>query len=124
MPHQFPRRTQSWWRQTIGQYRASGLEAAAFAASVRAHPDTLRWWHRRLDDRLAMRPRLVPPADGAGAITTSPFVRVEVADSTPAPPAVVCSVEVRGVTLGFLAGSDPAFAGALVGALARAVQPC
>jgi hypothetical protein len=103
------RHNRLWWQTTVTAWQSSGVSAEVFSVGRDIHPATLRWWGHRLE---------LDAAEPAPDLT---LLRVEVAQSGIAQPltAVVGPAELR-----IAIGTDPAYIGAVVAAIARAVQRC
>lgn len=105
-----PRHNRLWWQSTVAEWQRSGTSAEVFVAKRGIHPATLVWWRRKLK---------LEAAEPTSGLT---LLRVEVAE--PAPEAAMLCAVVGPAELRFAAGTDPAYVGALVGAIVRAVQRC
>lgn len=103
------RHSRAWWRETIAEFSASGLRRLDFAARRGVHPESVRQWQR------AFRKETSPLAS---------LVRVEVADPAPTAASAVFEASVGAAELRFAVGTDTAYVGALVAAIARAAYPC
>ncbi len=98
-----PRHLRAWWRHTVAEFAASGLTAKAFAAQHAVNVATLRWWRGELASE-----------------ALPGLVCVEITQA-PTPPAVL-EARVGPAELRFAAGTDVAYVGALLAAIARAAS--
>lgn len=107
------RRDRRWWQTTVAAWQGSGRSAEEFSAEHDLHPATLRWWRRRLE--------ILAAEESESALTV---LRVEVAPSTPAPEPAALTALVGPAELRIAIGTDAAYVGAVVAAIARAVDRC
>ncbi len=70
------RATRATWAKRIEEWKASGLDALAFAAKLGVTPRTLKWWTWQLGDRSRRKPKAIAPPVERGA-TTPPMTFVE-----------------------------------------------
>ena len=111
------RHDRPWWQTTVTAWQGSGLTAEVFSAKRGINPTTLCWWRGRLAREAA---------EPASELT---LLRVEVAEveairePAPAHSVLLCAL-VGPAELRIAIGTDPAYIGAVVAAIARAVQRC
>jgi transposase-like protein len=103
------RHSRAWWREIIAKFISSGMSRFEFAARHGVHPESVRQWRREFRNE---------------APTVGALVRVELAEPAPAAAPAVFEASVGRAELRFAVGTDTAYVGALVAAIARAAQPC
>ena len=103
------RHSHAWWRETIAEFNASGLRGLDFAARRGVHPESVRKWQR------VFRQETTPSGS---------LMRVELVETGPVSTPAVFEALVGPAELRFAVGTDTAYVGALVAAIARAARPC
>ena len=103
------RHNRAWWCKTIADFIASGMNRLDFAARRGVHPESVRQWQRKVRSEPAAVPTLL---------------RVELAEAEPALAPAVFEAIVGPAALRVAVGTDPAYVGAVVAAIARAVARC
>ena len=104
------RHDRTWWQTTVAAWQTSGQSAEHFAAEHHCHPATLRWWRRHLEI-LAAEP-----------VSTLTMLRVEVTSPVSEVVAGVLTAVVGPAELRITVGTDAAYVGAVVAAIAGAMR--